>query len=193
MLEWIGEVGIIWVSSHGSEGLIELLDLTSRGSCWVLDGNDIWLINSVQAEKFARSAAAAFNACYVGACLMILSFEKLHLKSVVSGWPWWSDGGLSVILFFVPPARTKSTSRAITLNLRVVRLFGIHDYVIFIQNKRWFALLYNTIANIVESCVIHESFVRRCVAWSRQSFHLSLLFLLLVSGDCRREDHIFLV
>lgn len=183
MLEWIAEVRIIWVCSYGAVGLIELLDLASRGSCWVLDGSDdVWLINSVQAEKLARSAAA-FDTCYVRTCLMILGFEKLHLKIVFSGLPLWSNDGLSVILFFISPARTKSTSRAVTLNLRVVRLFGIHDYVMFIKDNRRFALWYNTIANIVESRVIYHSLIGRWVARSWQSFH----FLLLVSGNLRRK------
>jgi len=185
VLKWIAEVRIIWVCSYGAVGLIELLDLASRGSCWVLDGtsDDVRLINSVQAEKFARSAGTAFDTCYVGTCLMILGFEKLHLKIIFSGLPLWSNDGLSVILFFISPARTKSTSRAVTLNLRVVRLFGIHDYVIFIKDNRRFALWYNTIANIVESRVIYQSLIGRWVARSRQSFH----FVLLVSGNLRRE------
>jgi len=129
---------------------------------------------------------------------MILGFEKLHLKIVFSSLPlcmcvWWSNDGLSVILFFISPARTKSTSRAVTLNLRVVRLFGIHDYIIFIKNNWRFSLWYNTIANIVESWVIvvfifYQSFIGWWIAWSRQSFH----FLLLVSGDLRRETRFFL-
>lgn len=55
----------------------------------MLDGTsgNVRLINSVQAEKFARSAGTAFDTRYVGACLMILGFEKLHLKIIFSGLP----------------------------------------------------------------------------------------------------------
>ena len=193
MLEWIAETGIIWVCSNGAVGLIELLDLASRSksvsSCGVFDGTraDVWLFNSVQAEKFTRSAVTAFDTCYVGACLMILCFEKLHLKIVFSALSLWSDDGLSIILFFISPARTKSTTRTVTLDLRVVRLLGIHDDIIFIKNKRRFPL-YNTIANVVESWVIYRSFIRWRIAWSRQSFH----FLLLVSGDWWSETCFFL-